>query len=166
MKIRSALIQSFGKLKNQSFAFSDGLNVITGKNESGKSSFARFVRFMLYGYTSSRSTSLSENDKKRYTPWDEPVSSGEMTVETTENTYILRREQAARASFSTTNESGKPVFNGIPAGEAIFGISADTFDKTAFISSGDVFFDDAEALSGAIKNMVFAADSAVDSENA
>ena len=50
MKIRSALIQNFGKLKNQSFEFSDGLNVITGKNESGKSSFARFVRFMLYGY--------------------------------------------------------------------------------------------------------------------
>ena len=70
MKIRSALIQNFGKLKNQFFEFSDGLNVITGKNESGKSSFARFVRFMLYGYTSARSASISENDKKRYTPWD------------------------------------------------------------------------------------------------
>ena len=47
MKIRSALIQNFGKLKNQSFEFSDGLNVITGKNESGKSSFARLIRSIL-----------------------------------------------------------------------------------------------------------------------
>ena len=166
MKIRSALIQNFGKLKNQSFEFSDGLNVITGKNESGKSSFARFVRFMLYGYTSARSASLSENDKKRYTPWDEPVSSGEMTVAAADNLYTLRREQASRASFSTTDQNGTPVFPGIPAGEAILGIGADTFDKTAFISSGDVFFENSEALSGAIKNMVFAADSAVDSETA
>ena len=102
MKIRSALIQSFGKFKHQSFDFADGLNVICGKNESGKSSFARFVRFMLYGYTSSRSSSLADNDKKRYTPWDEPKTLGEMTVVTADDTYVLRREQAARAAFSAT----------------------------------------------------------------
>lgn len=166
MKIRSALIQSFGKFKHQSFDFADGLNVICGKNESGKSSFARFVRFMLYGYTSSRSSSLADNDKKRYTPWDEPKTLGEMTVVTADDTYVLRREQAARAAFSATDSSGTPVFNGQNAGEAILGVSADTFDKTAFIGSGDVFFGDADALSAAIKNMVFAADSTVDSDTA
>ena len=166
MKICSAQIQSFGKLKNRSFAFTDGLNVLCGKNESGKSTFARFIRFMLYGYTSSRSASLAENDKKHYTPWDETKSQGEMTVQTADNTYILRREQTTRASFSATDANGLPVFNGICAGEALLGVGADTFDKTAFVNSGDVFFGDTDALSAAIKNMVFAADSSVDSDAA
>ncbi len=167
MKIRSVSIQSFGKLKDRDFTFSDGINIITGENESGKSTLARFVRFMLYGYTSPRSTSLAENDKKRNSPWDGSPSHGEMTVEADDGSvYTLLREQGARASFSATDASGVPVFKGVPAGEALFGLSADTFDKTAFIGSGDVLFDDAAALSGAIKNMVFSADSAVDSEAA
>ncbi len=167
MKIRNASIQSFGKLKDRSFTFSDGINIITGENESGKSTLARFVRFMLYGYTTPRAASLAENDKKRFSPWDGSSSHGEMQIETDDKTfYTLVRDQGARASFSTTDSSGVPVFKGIPAGEALFSLSADTFDKTAFIGSGDVLFEDAAALSGAIKNMVFAADSAVDSEAA
>lgn len=167
MKIRSVSIQSFGKLKDRDFTFSDGINIITGENESGKSTLARFVRFMLYGYTSPRSSSLTENDKKRYSPWDGAPSHGEMTVCADDgSSYTLLRDQGTRASFSAMDGAGVPVFKGIPAGEALLGLSADTFDKTAFIGSGDVLFDDAAALSGAIKNMVFSADSAVDSEAA
>ena len=65
MKIRSLFVESFGKLKNQRIDFSTGINVITGENESGKNSLARFIRFMLYGFTSPRNSSIAQNDKKK-----------------------------------------------------------------------------------------------------
>ena len=65
MKIRKLNVESFGKLKNKKIEPADGITVIKGENESGKSSLARFIRFMLYGFTS-RNADISKNDKKKY----------------------------------------------------------------------------------------------------
>ena len=165
MRIKKITVESFGKLKNKNIEFSDGINVIKGENESGKSTLSRFVRFMLYGFTS-RNTDITKNDKKRYLPWDGSPCKGSMDVVTGSGNYTVRREQAARASHSVTDESGVPVFKGENAGNVFLGVDEDTYDKTALISAGDVYFDDAVSLSSAIKNMVFSADSSIDSETA
>lgn len=166
MKITKITAENFGKLKNKDIELSPGVNVIIGANESGKSSLTRFLRFMLYGFTSSRSSELAKNDKKKYTPWDDTSCKGQISIISADENYTVRREQATRASHSITNSQGIPVFSGISAGEAFLGVDAETFDKTALISSGDVFFENAVTLSSAIKNMVFSADSSVDSETA
>ena len=67
----------------------DSLVVISGLSGSGKSSLARFIRFMLYGFTSPRNSSVAQNDKKKYTPWDESVCKGE-------SQHGYHREQAFR----------------------------------------------------------------------
>lgn len=67
---------------------------------------------MLYGYTSSRSSSLADNDKKRYTPWDEPKTLGEMTVVTADDTYVLRREQAAGRRSPPPIQAARPSLTG------------------------------------------------------
>ena len=165
MRIKKVTVESFGKLKNKNIEFSDGINVIKGENESGKSTLSRFIRFMLYGFTS-RNTDINKNDKKKYLPWDGSNCKGSMEVVTENGSYTVRREKAARASHSVTDESGVPVFKGENAGNVLLGVDEDTYDKTALISAGDVYFDDAVSLSSAIKNMVFAADSSIDSEAA
>lgn len=165
MKIKKISADSFGRLKNKQIDFEPGINVVVGANESGKSSVARFIRFMLYGFTS-RAQEISKNDKKKYMPWDDNACKGSAVLDSEGEMYTVRREQTARASHSITDSSGTPVHNGLNAGEVFLGVDADTFDKTAFISAGDVFFDDAVTLSAAIKNMVFSADSEVDSEAA
>lgn len=165
MKIKKISAYSFGKLKNKQIDLDNGVNVIVGANESGKSSVARFIRFMLYGFTS-RGNDISKNDKKKYMPWDDTSCKGLLVVNANDGEYTVRREQTAKASQSILDKDGLPVYNGISAGEAFLGVDAETFDKTAFISAGDVFFDDAISLSVAIKNMVFSADSKVDSEAA
>ena len=163
MKIQSLFAEHFGKLKETRLTFGEGINVLTGANESGKSSVARFIRFMLYGFTASRASGIADNDKKKYTPWDETVCRGEMSVSAADGEiYTLRREQASRATFSAADRNLIPVFPGICAGEALLGVSADAFDKTAFIGAGDVSFTDAAGLSAAIKNMFFSADSDID----
>lgn len=166
MKIKKITAENFGKLKNKEIELSPGVNVIIGANESGKSSVARFLRFMLYGFTSSRNSEISKNDKKRYTPWDDDSCRGNICVTCDGEDFTIRREQTSRASHSITNSQGIPVFQGVSAGEALLGVDAETFDKTALISAGDVFFENAVSLSSAIKNIVFSADSSVDSETA
>lgn len=165
MKINKITAESFGKLKNKNIELSPGINVIEGANESGKSTVARFLRFMLYGFTS-RASEISKNDKKKYLPWDESVCKGTLEISAGGENYTVRREQTARASHSITDADGVPVFKGMTAGEAFLGVDDETFDKTALISGGDVYFDNAVSLSSAIKNMVFSADSEVDSESA
>ena len=50
MIIKSLEIISFGKFKNKTIDFDDGLNVICGDNESGKSTIMSFIYAMLYGF--------------------------------------------------------------------------------------------------------------------
>ena len=49
MRIREAGIFNFGKLQNIKFQFSDGINVIYGENEQGKSTLHAFLMAMLFG---------------------------------------------------------------------------------------------------------------------
>ena len=49
VKINSVNITEFGALENFQLEFSGGLNIIKGKNESGKSTVLLFVMYMLYG---------------------------------------------------------------------------------------------------------------------
>ncbi|MGN1082941.1 MAG: ATP-binding protein, partial [Candidatus Avispirillum sp.] len=49
MYIKKIHIDSFGPLRDKELELCDGLNIIEGENESGKSTVAMFIKFMLYG---------------------------------------------------------------------------------------------------------------------
>ena len=49
MKILSLHIDGFGKLHDQDISFQDGMNVVYGKNEAGKSTLHTFIKGMLFG---------------------------------------------------------------------------------------------------------------------
>ncbi|MBE7062590.1 MAG: chromosome segregation protein SMC, partial [Ruminococcaceae bacterium] len=76
MKIHSLRLTSFGKFKNKTIALSDGINLIYGKNEAGKSTVMAFIKAMLYGFNGRG----ADGDRKRYIPWDGGGLSGEMEV--------------------------------------------------------------------------------------
>ena len=50
MKIRSCEIGNFGKLSDRTVNLSDGITVIRGGNESGKSTLSAFIKYILYGF--------------------------------------------------------------------------------------------------------------------
>lgn len=74
MRISKLHITSYGKLKDKTITFSDGLNVIYGKNESGKSTISAFIEAMLYSYPPRSS------DREKYFPWDGTIPSGSLTL--------------------------------------------------------------------------------------
>ena len=49
MKINNIQINGFGKLKDETLRLEDGINLIYGSNEAGKSTLVNFVKAMFYG---------------------------------------------------------------------------------------------------------------------
>ena len=49
MKINKIKINSYGKIKNKEIKLNNNLNIIYGKNESGKSTILNFIFNILYG---------------------------------------------------------------------------------------------------------------------
>ena len=49
MYIESVYAVSFGSLKNVSLDLTSGMNIVEGRNESGKSTFGDLIRFIFYG---------------------------------------------------------------------------------------------------------------------
>ena len=49
MKIDKVQINAFGKLQDKFIDFEDGINIVLGENESGKSSTLKFIASMFYG---------------------------------------------------------------------------------------------------------------------
>lgn len=150
MTINRVYIKSFGKLKDKEYILDDGLNVIFGNNESGKSTFLAFIRFMFYGAKKQRGRSLSFRDK--YFPWNGENMEGELVYIHDGAEYSLSRFISAsgrKAEVKLINKStGEEValFTD-EVGTEIFGISETTFVKTMFISSeGTQIESDGETL--------------------
>ena len=55
MRINKLSIASFGRINSGEYELKNGLNVIYGPNESGKSTILSFIRFMLFGCQGRRS---------------------------------------------------------------------------------------------------------------
>lgn len=148
MKINSINIVSFGKLKNLKLDLSSGLNLIFGENESGKTTITEFIKMMFYG-TTGRATDISKNARKRYAPWDGSKMGGTIDFEHAGTNYRIEREFKASNSAdiiklinldsgTTQSLSGKQEI-----GAEFFGISAATFERSAFINNSVIFANDA-----------------------
>ena len=73
MKIEKLEIRNFGKMQNRTLEFSDGIQLISGENESGKSTVHTFIRSMLFGMTRGRGRAAKNDVYSRYEPWENPA---------------------------------------------------------------------------------------------
>ena len=81
MKIKELRLKNFGKFTNKEIHFSDGMNVIYGENESGKSTLYTFIRAMLFGLERGRGRAAAQDAFSRYEPWENPnYYCGEMKI--------------------------------------------------------------------------------------
>lgn len=69
MKITDLKIKGFGKLVNKNIHFTDGINVVYGKNEAGKSTTHSFIKAMLFGIAKKKGRASNDVFTK-YKPWD------------------------------------------------------------------------------------------------
>lgn len=139
MRLIECYIENFGKLTKKKVDFKDGLNCIKDDNGSGKTTLAAFIKVMLYGMSDTKKQSLDDNDRKHYLPWNGSSAGGSLTFEAGGRIYRAERSFAQKAADDTLTvydtSTGRAVdyFNeGL--GEALFGIDADGFERTVFLS--------------------------------
>ena len=70
MKLLELHINGFGKIHDRTISFSDGINVIYGRNEAGKSTLHTFIRGMLFGMERGRGRAARNDLYSKYEPWE------------------------------------------------------------------------------------------------
>ncbi len=167
MRIERLEIISFGKLKNKVIDFTQGLNIIYGDNESGKSTTINFIYAMLYGFGESRTKALSLREK--YTPWDGGVCEGKMIIRTDsgESISIYRKAGSVKKYdiLHIHNTVSGEELSLTP--EEIIGVEADTFLKTLCIRQLGSSFDGAnDEITQKLSNLSSGGDESVSFEKA
>ena len=110
MKINKIKINSYGKLKNKEIKLNNRLNIIYGKNESGKSTILNFIFNILYG-TQKNKNGKEISDFEKYKPWDGDEFSGKITYELdNKNKYEVYRE-FNKKNPNIFNEQGEEISN-------------------------------------------------------
>ena len=92
MKINKIKINSYGKLKDKEIDLKDGINIIYGKNEAGKSTLLRFIINSFYGISKNKK-GKEYSDYDRYKPWGTEEFSGNVEYELNDKTkYEIHRD--------------------------------------------------------------------------
>ena len=141
MKLVKCYVSSFGKLKDFSYDFSEGLNTIKQDNGWGKSTLATFIKAMFYGISSSK-RSVAENERIKYRPWNSTEKfGGFIEFEWGGKTFKLERFFGTKESEDTVRlfdvQTGKAFANTENLGERIFAIDQDGFLSTTYFSQKD-----------------------------
>lgn len=137
MIIKKAIINNFGKIKDKEIDLKDGLNIIYGENEKGKSTIENFIKAWLFGFSNVRGN--KNNLRKKYMPFTGEKMRGELIVSFEGREYIIKRsfgntkkDDESIILDSLTGEEIKEINKDAP-GEYFLEINGNTFSKTLFI---------------------------------
>ena len=92
MTLNELTIRGFGKFHDRTFTFSDGINILYGKNESGKSTLHSFLRAMLFGMERARGRAAKTDFFAHFEPWFGDGAYGG-TLKFTEDGHVYRLER-------------------------------------------------------------------------
>lgn len=80
MKINSLKVNAYGNIENKEVHFKDGINIIYGKNESGKSTILNYIISSFYGISRNKD-GRDLSDYEKYKPWNSSEFSGRIDYE-------------------------------------------------------------------------------------
>jgi uncharacterized protein YhaN len=143
MRITELDIAGFGKLLNKKLQLENGLNVIYGDNEAGKTSLHTFIMGMFFGLK--RKAVLKDGtptDLKKFEPWYSDIYGGKLTYIRKDNKkFIIERNFKKRnciiydekleditKQFKSTKTKGVDVLN------THFDISEELFQRVSVIN--------------------------------
>lgn len=92
MKIHNIKINNFGKLHEKEVKFNNNINIVYGKNESGKSTLLKLIISMFYGLSKNKN-GKDITDFEKYTPWEGENFSAKLKYELdNQKQYEIYRE--------------------------------------------------------------------------
>ena len=141
MKIKEIGIDGFGKFHDYHTELSEGIQVIYGNNETGKTTLRQFMFHMLFGLEKSRGTAARKDDYTRYMPVEGGRYGGYLLVEKEGQRYRIQRtfetgNRQLRLFLEDTMEEiplPKQSLQGV-----LFENSAESFQNTASLTQADI----------------------------
>lgn len=145
MKLLSCYIAGFGKFINRSFDLSGDLVVVKEDNGWGKTTFADFIKCMLYGMDNGRSKAVVSNDRLKYEPWQGGAFGGSLTFLYGGRTYRIERAfgktpsaDVARVYDHNNMQCYDFGDNAQRLGEVLFGVDRDSYGRSVYIPQGTI----------------------------
>lgn len=139
MRILRLHAVNFGTLSDFRMELSEGLNVLHRQNGWGKSTLAAFIKAMLYGLPATTKQSLDENERKKYAPWQGGAYGGTLEFSSAKGAFRIERFFGAKESADSftlydlsTNLPSSAYTSAV--GVDLFGIDADGFERTVYLS--------------------------------
>lgn len=154
MKITELYLKNFGKFHEKHFYIQDGVQIIYGENEFGKSTIHAFVRAMLFGLERGRGRAAGKDAFSRYEPWENPGSyAGVMRFCCGERAFRLERSfgRLERRVSLVCEDDGEEL--SVEHGDLdmlLGGLTAASFDST--VSIGQLQAPPGQELSETLKN--------------
>lgn len=161
MKIDDFKINNYGKIENSEVFLQNGINLIKGYNEAGKSTILSFLNSMLYGIDKTKKGNISEYDK--YLPWLSTNFSGSMNYRLDNgNTYYVFRDFKKKTPIILDRNRNDITANfkqskkGIDFLEEQIGVDKKTFQNTSISYQKLVILDDKNKaeMSGKLANLI------------
>ena len=150
MKINNLKINGFGKIENREINLSGNINLIYGKNETGKTTLLKFISGMFYGISKNKNKK-EISDYERYTPWKAEEFSGKLkyTLDNNETYEIFRDFNKKNPKIYKDSEDISKNFNiDKTKGNEFFyeqtNIDEQTFSSTTLIEQKEVVLDNNE----------------------
>ena len=154
MKITELYLKNFGKFHEKHFYIRDGVQIIYGENEFGKSTIHAFVRAMLFGLERGRGRAAGKDAFSRYEPWENPGSyAGVMRFCCGGRAFRLERSfgRLERRVSLVCEDDGEEL--SVEHGDLdmlLGGLTAASFDST--VSIGQLQASPGQELSETLKN--------------
>lgn len=107
MKIIDIYINGFGKFHGRNLTFHNGVNIVYGKNEAGKSTIHTFIRSMLFGIERQRGRAARNDLYTKYEPWDNSGTyEGQIRLSHKDHIYRIERTfQKNKKEFKIIDET-------------------------------------------------------------
>ena len=140
MKIEKIQINGFGKFENKNIELNDGINIIVGKNESGKSTLLKFINSMLYGISKNK-RGKNISDLEKYKPWNTEKYSGKIKYKLDNNNEFEIYRNFKNKELKIYNNFGDditPLFNVEKNKEIPFFYEQTKVDEDLFVNSTEI----------------------------
>ena len=170
MKIERIQITAFGKLDDFELLPKDGINIIEGPNESGKSTIAAFIRFIFYGLSGKAEGEISP--RERFLSWSKTEASGSLTLSSEKGRFRIERAIVKNARGFSEHltvvdlQNGAILKNADPAVMFLDAMPEEVFCRTAFVAQSDGSGFDNKKITEAIENILSSADESVNTKKA
>ena len=159
MYITDIFIEEFGGHTNKSISLGAGLNLLTGVNESGKSTLCAFIKYVFYGFSGSK-------EKERYSSLSTGRSAGALIIDRDGEVFRIERRDGGSVHYvAVYNESTSMEFtewkkSAMSPGEYFLGVHQELYPRSVYVNQ-----DEGARLDGgsaeAVSNLLLSGDEAV-----